>query len=382
MKTITQILSTIIIFVCFSADISAQEEIRNKEGGGYLFTVEKDISTTEVKDQASSGTCWSFSTCSFLESELMRMGKGSFDLSEMFVVNRIYMEKAQLYIRMQGNGRFSPGGTFHDVNNTFTKHGIVPESVYSGLKEGANRHNHGELDYIMEKMVELYVDRGEKISPVWKEGIQAILDAYLGKTPETFEYEGKTYTPQSFAASLDINMDDYVELSSFTHHPYYEKFILEIPDNWDWNRVYNVPLDELMAVVDNALENGFTVGWDTDASESYFSHRNGVAVVPAKGQDLYSLLNQPGEEMVITPELRQKSFDNFSTTDDHLMHITGLARDQNGKRYYMVKNSWGESSNACGGYLFASEAYLKYKTIHILVHKDAVPKEIAKKLKL
>ncbi|MCB0851274.1 MAG: aminopeptidase, partial [Bacteroidetes bacterium] len=258
MKTFTQILFSLFFFLSISTQ--AQEVIRNKPDGGYLFNIEKNISATEVKDQAGSGTCWSFSTCSFLESELMRMGKGSFNLSEMFVVNRIYLEKAELYIRMQGNGRFSEGGTFHDVNNTFKNYGIVPESVYSGMVNGATRHNHSELDAVMAKMVELYVERGEKISPLWKAGIQSILDTYLGKTPETFEYEGKTYTPKSFAASLEINVDDYIEFSSFTHHPYYEKFILEIPDNWDWNRVYNLPLDELMEVVDHALENDFTVG--------------------------------------------------------------------------------------------------------------------------
>lgn len=378
---------TLSLIGLFSQGIG-QEIRRNKADGNYLFTITNEIASTPVKNQSRTGTCWSFSTVSFMEAELLRMGKGNFDLSEMFVVRNIYPEKAGLYVRMQGNARFSEGGTFHDVNNVFKKYGMVPESVYNGNMNEETGHNHGEMDRVLLSFLDgLIKVKGGALSDKWKSAFGGILDAYLGEVPESFEYEGKTYTPKTFAASLNLNPDDFVELSSFTHHPYYKKFTLEIPDNWDWNQVYNVPLDELISEMNHALGNGFSVAWDADVSEKYFSHGNGVAVVPEKNwyamssQERSQLFQEPGKEKTITPENRQIGFDNYTTTDDHLMHIVGTAQDQNKTPYYLVKNSWG-TSNQCGGYVYVSEAYAREKTIHVMVHKDGLSKEMRKKLGL
>lgn len=381
-----------LLFFILSAGpglLSGQEIIRNHPQGGYLFTIEKQYSATPVKNQARTGTCWSFSTVSFFESELIRMGKGEYDLSEMYVVRNIYDQKARLYARMHGKSNFGPGGTFHDVINTLRSKGMVPEDVYNGRPDGQPHHNHNEMDEMLAGIMNSVVTEDqEKLPANWQKVFAATLDIYLGAPPETFEYKGKSWTPQSFAASLELNPDDYIEITSFTHHPWYEKFILEIPDNWDWHSMYNLPLDEMMEVVEYALDNGFTIGWDTDVTEATFSHRNGVAIIPddsetsLSGQGRFPVFDEPGQEKTITSEIRQQAFDDYSTTDDHLMHIAGTARDQNGTKYYMVKNSWGEASNQCGGYLFASDAYLRMKTIHILVHKDGIPKTIRKKLGL
>ena len=370
--------------------LSAQTEIiRNKKDGGYIFTIENQLAATPVKSQDRTGTCWSFSTVSFMESELLRMGKGEFDLSEMFVVRNIYPEKASLYMRMQGNSRFSPGGTFHDVHTVFNKYGMVPESAFSGKQTKEEKHMHFEMDKVLKSMCDALISNPNgKLSDHWMDAIHGVLDAYLGERPETFTYKGKSYTPKSFAASLEINTDDYVELSSFTHHPWYNKFVLEIPDNWDYNQVYNVPLDEMVATIKHALKSGYTVAWDADVSEKTFSHKNGVAIIPAKNwgelsaSERNQLFDAPAEELNVTPEIRQTSFDNYETTDDHLMHIVGLAKDQNGKPYFMVKNSWGSETNQCGGFVYTSEAYIRYKTIHILLHKDALPEDLKEKLGL
>lgn len=382
-------MKQILILILFLASLPlvAQEEtIRNKPGGNYEFTVEVSLDATPVKDQGRSGTCWSFSTVSFLESELLRTGKGQHDLSEMYVVRQIWPMKADQYVRMHGSARLSGGGLFHDVNTIYSHTGIMPEAAYSGKMVDPSQHNHGEMEAMIESFVKAVAqNKNKQLTPQWDDALEGILDAYLGEVPETFEYMGESYTAESFAESLELDMDEYVELMSFDFQSYNEQSVLMVPDNWDYARMWNVELDDLVATVDHALENGFTIAWDADVSEKYFSHRNSLAVVPASdwadmsADERTALFMAPQPEMKITAENRQEAFDNQNTTDDHLMHITGMAKDQNGTKYYLVKNSWGDS-NSCGGYVYVSEAYFRYKTIHVLLHKDGVPAGVAGKL--
>lgn len=369
----------LLLMLSFGLTSWGQEEVRRLEDTPYAFTVKVDLASTPVKNQGRSGTCWSFSTLSFLESELLRMGKGEYDLSEMYIVRKIYQAKAQHYVRFQGNARFSAGGTFHDVNHVLRDYGLMPQSAYAGRLVNPERHDHSELDNLLSAMVKALVEQRSPLSTRWQSAVSGVLDAYLGDQPEEFTYEGKSYTPRRFADMLGVEAEDYIEFASFTHHPFYEKFVLEIPDNWDHHRMYNLPLDELMQVMTHALENGYTVAWDGDVSEDGFRHRPGLANVPDPSFEASSADEVP-TELTITPGLRQIAFDDQRTTDDHLMHITGLAQDQIGTPFFLTKNSWGDS-NSCGGYLYMSEAYARYKTVHIMVHQDAVPKAILKKLK-
>lgn len=367
----------------------------------FRFTTIKENKITPVKNQASSGTCWSFSAIGFFEAELLRMGKPEVDLSEMFVVHKSYSDKADKFVRMNGTSNFAGGGSFYDVMYTLQNYGIVPDSLMNGYNYGEDKHRHGELDALTRAYVDVIVKNpNKKLSTAWKAGFDGILDAYLGKIPSEFVVKGKKYTPLTYAKSLGLNMDDYVSLTSFTHHPFYSKFVIEIPDNWRWEESYNLPVDEFMAVFDNAINNGYTIAWGSDVSEKGFT-RNGVAVNPEvkltnlPGSDQARWLNisqkemeekiykvkGPQPEVKVTQELRQKSFDNYETTDDHGMVIYGIANDQNGTKYYLVKNSWGTDSKYKGIW-YASESFVKHKTINIVVHKDAVPKEILKKLKL
>lgn len=370
--------------------VVAQAQSRsNKTDGGYQFTVEKEIGSTSVKNQFKSSTCWVFSTESFLESEMMRMGKPQVDLSEMFVVKNTYAMKAENYVRMQGHAQFAPGGEPHDVMTIFKEKGMVPQEVYSGYYPGMDKPQHNEMDEVLKAMLDQLVKLPDgKLSPRWNAAFNGALDGYMGISPEKFNYKGKEYTPKSFAASLGINPDDYVEISSFNHHPFYEQFILEVPDNWNWSKVYNVPLDELEQIADNALKNNFSIEWASDVSEKGFSFKNGLAIVPETNyEDMNqtqkdSLFLAPIKEKTITQQLRQEAFDNQSTQDDHGMHIIGLAKDQTGKKFYMVKNSWGTEGNDLKGYFYCSAPYFRYKTTCIMVHKDAIPEAIAKKLKL
>lgn len=395
-------LSLILFVMLMLPAFSQAQEDKKASAEGYEFTLTKEIPHTSVKDQYRSGTCWSFSGLSFLESELMRMGKGEHDLSDMFVVRTAYSDKAIQYVRMQGKNNFGGGGAFHDVTNSWKKYGVIPESVYNGLVISEEKHIHGEMDEVFGAYVKAVVtNQNKKLTPVWHKGFEGLLDAYLGEVPEKFTYQGKEYTPQSFAKSLELNPDDYIEITSFTHHPFYSKFVLELPDNWAFGQVYNVPLDEMMEVIDYALENNYTVAWASDVSEKGFAYRKGVAVVPAmsaenlsgsellkwqemskaeKEAQMYKL-EKPGQEKVITQEVRQLAFDNYETTDDHGMHFVGLAKDQNGNKYYYVKNSWADS-NDYKGYFYASVPFVQYKTTSIMIHKNAVPKKIAKKLGL
>ncbi|MCF2659851.1 aminopeptidase [Parabacteroides distasonis] len=367
---------------------------------GYQFTDVCRVPATPVKNQASTGTCWCFATTSFMESELLRMGKGEYDLSEMFIVRQKYMNQLNdNYIR-QGEGNIGQGSLSHTFMNAFRQVGIVPEEVYSGINYDSDRHNHSELVRYMGAIANEAV-KMRKRSPEYNELIQSLFDIYLGKVPEKFSYKGKEYTPQSFAASLGLNMDDYVELTSFNHHPYYQKFEVEVHDNWEHYQQYNLPLDELIEVQDYALQHGFTVCWDGDVSEKGFSFKNGVAINPeVKKVEDYSTTDRarfekmdekerldevykfehPYPEVNVTQEVRQAGFESYVTTDDHLMHLTGIVKDQNGTKYYITKNSWGTERNKFGGYLNMSESYVRAKMIYIMVHKDAIPKAIKAKL--
>lgn len=373
------------------------DTVRNVEDGGYLFTIQNSIEATDVKNQYRSGTCWSFSALSFFESEIERMGNGRYNLSEMFVVWHTYSDKAKKTVRMYGELNFGPGGAFHDVIYVMKHYGMVPDTIYTGLNYGTEKHIHAEMDHVLKAMVDAVVENpNKKLSTAWHPAIEGTLDAYLGELPTEFTYEGKSYTPQSFLEKTGLNPDDYVAITSFNHHPYYTEFPIAVADNWLWKEFYNLPLDEMMEVMDNALKNDYSIAWAADVSEKGFSFRDRLAIVPedinnieVKGKDNKnfsdagaekngSAFDAPVKELVITQENRQEAYDNQSTTDDHGMHITGLATDQFGTKYYIVKNSWGTKYS--DGYFFASDAYVRYKTMNILVHKDAIPKAIKKKL--
>ncbi|MBR3451232.1 MAG: aminopeptidase [Bacteroidales bacterium] len=350
----------------------------------YKFTPVKDIPATPVKDQARTGTCWCFATVSFLEAELLRQGKGEYDLSEMFVVRNNYNDRIfDNYLR-RGNGNINPGSIAHMATQAIEKYGIVPESAYHGINYDSPGHNHGELSAYLKGIADVSVER-KNLSPEYQKLIKSLFDIYLGEVPETFEYNGKTYDPKSFAKMLGFDdMSDYVELTSFSHHPFYRQVPLEIPDNWDHALLWNVPLEDMMRIIDNALENGYTVAWDGDLTSGEFQHNRGVAICP-EPQDFQEAvkLEKVYPDRVVTQEIRQKDFETFRTVDDHLMHLTGLFKDQNGTKFYKTKNSWGEGRNPeMKGYLYMSKAYIEMRTISFMVHKDAIPKDIRKKLGL
>lgn len=369
---------------------------------GFGFVDVRIIPHTSVKDQNKSGTCWCFSTNSFLEDEILRQGGDTIDLSEMFVVWHTFRDKADRFVRLYGETNFAAGGSGMDVPYVWKRYGMVPEEAYTGLNYGEKKHNHGELDATLSAYLRAIVNKpNKKLSTAWATGFEGILNAYLGELPETFTYKGKSYTPQSFAASLPLNMDDYVSITSFTHHPFYESFAVEVPDNWIWEKSVNLPMEEMKAVVDYAIEHGFPVAWAADVSEGGFKWKEGYAVMPAEKdtqdmdgtelsrwvtlsdkerQDARFDFKEPVPEMVITQEVRQEMFDNQETTDDHGMEIVGTAHDKKGNRYYKVKNSW-DTNQVYGGYFYVSEPYFYAKTLDILVHKDAIPKAIAKKIK-
>lgn len=369
---------------------------------GFGFRDIKVIPHTSVKDQNKSGTCWCFSGTSFIEDEILRQGGDSLDLSEMFTVRQCYLDKAIRYIRLYGQTNFAAGGSALDVPYVWKRYGAMPEEVYSGLQYGEEKHVHGELDAALKAYLDaIKANPNKKLSTAWLKGVEGILDAYLGEVPETFTYRGKTYTPRSYAESLPVNIDDYVSITSFTHHPFYGEFAVEVPDNWIWEKSLNLPMEEMKAVVDNAIEKGYPVVWAADVSEGGFKWKDGYAVMPKekKEADLEGTelsrwvtlsdkerqesrfdFTSPVPEMEITQEIRQQMFDNQETTDDHGMEIVGTATDRNGTRYYKVKNSW-DTNQVYGGYFYVSEPYFYAKTINILVHKDAIPKDIARKIK-
>ena len=387
--------------LCFSSmNVNAEDNKKEKEEG-FVFTTVKENPITSIKNQNRSSTCWAFSGVGFFEAELLRLGKGEFDLAEMFIVHHTMQDRGENYVRYHGDASFSPGGSFYDFVACYNKYGMVPQDVMPGIMYGDSMHVHNELDAVAGAYVQA-IGKGDykKLTPVWKKGLASIYDTYLGECPQEFSYKGKTYTPRTFAdEALGLNMNDYVSLTSYTHHPFYSKFIIEIQDNWRNAASYNLPLDEFMEVMDNAVKTGYTFAWGSDVSEAGFT-RNGIAVYPdaKKGAELTGsdmarwlgmsavskrkeLTSRPLPEVTVTQEMRQEAYDNWETTDDHGMLIYGIAKDQNGKEYFMVKNSWGESGKYKGIW-YASKAFVAYKTMNILVHKDALPKHIAKKLGL
>ncbi len=375
---------------------------QDSKSDGLNFTNIKEIKATAVRDQYRAGTCWSYSAMAFLESELLRLNKGDYDLSEMYIVRMAFEDKGIKYVRMHGNINFGGGGAFHDVTNMIKKYGIVPEEAYPGLSYGQDNHVHAEIDAVLKAFLDAVIkDENKTLTSAWLPAYRAILDAYFGPVPKTFKANGKDITPLNYAKDLGLNLDDYICISSFSHHPFYAPFILEIPDNWAWDVSYNLPLDEMMQVLYYAIDNGYSFAWGSDVSEKGFSFRNGVAIVPetdvkamdglerAKWETMSVKDREKGlfsfdkkvPEKKITQENRQLAFDNYQTSDDHGMQITGTAKDQFGTKYFLVKNSWN-TNNIYNGYFYASDAFVRYKTTDIMINKKSIPKEILNKLKI
>ena len=384
-------LSAAAIMLCSIANAQTAPE--------YEFTIEKENPITSIKNQYRSGTCWCYSALSFIESEILRTKGVEVDLSEMFVVGKSYFDRGVKYVRLDGHLNFAAGSSFGDVLHVINDYGIVPQDVYSGFNYGTEMPEQAELDAVLKGYVTAVKSNpNKKLTTAWKNGLQGILDAYFGEAPATFTVEGVEYTPESYRDYLGIKSSDYVNITSFTHHPFYQPFILEICDNWRWDSAYNVPMDEMMEIMYNAIEKGYIIAWGSDVSEKGFT-RNGLAVMPVEeqkasaGSDQERWVGKSTEEskeevkaelpveMTITQEMRQIAYDNKTTTDDHGMHIYGVAKDQNGRNYFMVKNSWGETGKYKGIW-YASDSFVRYKTMNIIVHKDALPKHIAKKLGL
>ncbi len=387
------------LLATFAAVISVSAGAQNALYHNFTDTV--TVPVTPVKDQNSSGTCWSFSALALMESELLRTGKGEYDLSPMWIARHTYFEKVVRYVRMHGKAQLAGGGVWEDVPNIIRKYGIVPTSVYTGLNYGLDNHNHGELDKVVKAYANAVIS-GKVLTTAWKEGLNGILDAYFGEIPQTFEYNGKSYSPESFRNMLGLNMDDYICLTSFTHHPFYTWFIMEVPDNWNSYTAFNVTIDEMLEATVGGLEKGYAVWWASDVSEPGFVYNSGIAfnipeaIETGEGTELSKwadvkadqrkkavadMLKGPIAEREYTQTERQLAFDNYETTDDHGMLITGLATDQDGKHYFKVKNSWAEG-NLYKGYFYASYPYFKYKTIEVAMHKDALPKDLRNKLRL
>lgn len=385
------------VMMLLPGTMAAQAKPAAAKSDTVQFTVVKANPITSIKDQNRSGTCWAYSSLGFFEAELLRLGKGTHDLCESFVAYHTYMDRADKAIRMHGDVSFSQGGSFYDVLYCFRHYGIVPQEAmpFPGSLYGDSLFNFNTLDAQASAYVKSIANsQMKKIPLTWKSTLSNIYAGYFGELPKTFTYKGKSYTPESFQKSLGLNLDDYVSLTSFTHHPFYSKFIIEVQDNWRWAESYNLPIDEFMTVMESAVRNGYTFAWGADVSETGFS-RNGIATVPAKsykndltGSDAARWMGTNGkqvnqadskDELTITQQLRQTAYDNWETTDDHGMVIYGLAKDPQGKEYFMVKNSWGEYGRY-KGIFYASKPYVAYKTMNILINKNAIPKDIRKKL--
>jgi bleomycin hydrolase len=401
----TRLLFAFLLIILISpvrAEKKHKDSAGTKTESGYIFTPVVELKATPVKNQAGTGTCWCFATTSFIEAELLRMGKGEYDLSEMFIVRYNYVDKLKDNFIQEGKGNLGQGGVGHDFLYEFSKNGIIPEEVYTGLNYSMTNHNHNELNSFINAIATVPLKKNKE-SDQYFTIVDDILDTYLGKVPETFTYKGVGYTPKSFTATLGIKPEDYVEITSFTLFPFYTQGIVPIPDNWRKMNYYNVPLDDLIAIMDNSLKNGYTIAWDGDVSEKGFSHSKGVAIIPeVEKTDGYSKTDMarlgkltpeertteaykfagPFPEVKVTQELREAGYDNNTTTDDHLMHMTGLVKDQNGTKYYITKNSWGTDRSPFAGYLNISENYVRAKTIAIMVNKGAIPADIKTKLGL
>ncbi len=355
----------------------------------FRFTTVVNVENTSVKNQASSGTCWSYSTNSLLESEMIRMGKKPVDLSEIYTARCVYMERAEYYVRLHGASSWGDGGECHDVIQMYAKYGAIPQELYTGLNYGTTKNKFGEMQAILKGMLDAVVKNPNgKLTPNWKKAFEAVLDVYLGKVPETFEWHGKTYTPLTFADKVvGINPAEYVELMSWNNLPAYEKSMMIVQDNWNFQKAYNVKMEDLTTIIDNALKNGYTIAWAADVSEKSFSWKNGVAYVPEKDyedmdeDEKKAMFDGPKPDREITAKIRQEAYDNYSTTDDHGMHIVGITKDQNGKEYYIVKNSWGDK-NDYKGYIYVTKAYVNYKTMAILLNRNALPASVSEKLRL
>ena len=374
----------------FAQDIlvnSLKVNASEKSKESFTFTDVINLANTPVKNQGSSGTCWSYSGNSFLESEMIRIGRQPIELSQIFSARNAYVEKGKNYVRMHGAVTLGDGGSLHDVTNMLKKYGAVPQEIYTGLNYGTSKNKFGEMGALTEGLLVAAVKNPNgELTPNWIKAYEAVIDSYLGQVPQNFNYKGKNYTPQTFAKDVvGLNPDEYVEISSYSNAPYYTKTMLMVPDNWSFDMVYNVRLNDMTDIIDNALKNGFTVAWATDVSEKSFSWKNGVAYIPTvKVEDMTpeekeNMFNGPKPEMEITEDLRQKAFDNYQTTDDHGMHIVGVSKDQDGKEYYIVKNSWG-ATNDYKGYLYVTKNFIKYKTTAFMVNKAAIPAAIAKKM--
>ena len=370
--------AALFLFTSLSAQVIGQDSKPVKETFAQPeFTLLNQVPITSVKSQGGTGTCWCFATTSMIESEIIRLGKAEVGISEMFTVRHAYADRGDQYIRFHGTSNFAQGGAQHDVTNAIAQYGLVPREVYEGLNYGTKAHSHGEIESVLKGTLGgVMKNRNGTLSTVWKTGFNNILDAYFGELPGTFKYEGKSYTAESFAKEMGINADDYVEFSSYTHHPFYEEFVLEVPDNWAMQAMYNVPIDELMEIMHNAIDNNISISWAADITGLNYSA--GVALIPAAGENSKNLL---AEEKQISQEDRQYMYDGFQLTDDHAMHIVGKAKDQNGKVYFIEKNSWGVGGKY-EGFSYLSESFLRMRTMSIMVHKDAVPERIAKKVGL
>ncbi len=366
------LLMFIIPAFIFAQDNKPQDV---KPADRHEFKMVSEVKTSPVKSQGGTGTCWSYATTSFIETEMLRMGKGEFDLSEMFFARNAYVTKADRFVRFQGKSNFGQGGQAHDVIDVLRAKGMVTDEAFSGLINGAKSHNHGKMEQALNKMVTA-VSKSKKPDANWMDAVVSTLDSSLGKIPEKFTVNGKEYTPKSFAKESGFNPDNYVEITSFSHHPFYQKFELEVPDNWSHAQYYNAPLDDIMKIMEYSLKKGYSVVWDGDVSEKGWKGKDGYAVVP---EDTDADVTKPEKEKVITDKLHLEAFNDFSTTDDHLMHITGMAKDQNGTKFWLTKNSWGDKSKY-KGYWYMSDAFARYKMVAILVHKNSIPKDIKVKL--
>ncbi|MCK5147348.1 aminopeptidase [bacterium] len=371
------LLLLLILALAIPALAQDAEKKEAKKDTVYQFTMIKEIPALDIISQGSTGTCWSFATTSFLESEIIRLTGKEIDLSEMFFPRHAYTDKADRYVRLHGMGNFSQGGQAHDVTDQIRKWGMVPNSVYDGLIVDEERHSHGEMVRVLTGMVDAVI-KSRRPTKVWKQAFEAAIDVYLGKSPEFFEYEGVSYTPHQFAKNLaKINADDYIEITSMAHLPMYEKVLLDVPDNWSHSLYYNVSMEDLESIADHAIKNGYSISWDGDVSEKHFdSKTHGVAII---AKDDIKELEEIVEEVEPTVELRQETYDNFQSTDDHLMHLRGVAKDQKGNKYYLIKNSWG-SDRIHGGHLYMSRTFFLIKTTAFMVHKKGIPKKLRKKL--